>query len=59
MGTFLAAYWAPDGTDGSQITEVTDPLQPWRPATVQLFDVGNIDNPSLVIPDASQPTGGN
>jgi FlgD Ig-like domain len=58
MGTFLTAYSGiTDGTDEYlQITEVTDPLQtaggPFF--TVQQLDVGNIDNPSLVVPDASQ-----
>ena len=62
MGTFLAAYSGiTDGTDEYlQITEVTDPLQasggPFF--NVQQLDVGNIDNPSLALPDASQPTGG-
>ncbi|HKW13104.1 MAG TPA: FlgD immunoglobulin-like domain containing protein [Candidatus Krumholzibacteria bacterium] len=62
MGTFLAAYSGiTDGTDEYlQITEVTDPLQasggPFF--NVQQLDVGNIDNPSLALPDAAQATGG-
>jgi hypothetical protein len=62
MGTFLAAYSGiTDGTDEYlQITEVTDPLQTTGGPffTVQQLDVGNIDNPSLALPDAAQPTVG-
>ena len=62
MGTFLVAYSGiTDGTNEYlQIVEVTDPLQtvggPFF--TVQQLDVGDIDNPSLVLPDASQQGGG-
>jgi hypothetical protein len=62
MGTFLVAYSGiTDGTDEYlQIVEVTDPLAtaggPFF--TVQQLDVGDIDVPSLVLPDASQQGGG-
>lgn len=62
MGTFLLAYSGiTDGTDEYlQITEVTDPLQtvggPFF--TVQQLDVGNFENPSLALPDASQVIAG-
>ena len=58
MGTFLLAYSGiTDGTDEYlQIVEVTDPLAtaggPYF--TVQQLDVGDIDNPSLILPDAAQ-----
>jgi len=59
MGTFLAAYSGiTDGTsEYLQIVEVTDPLQtvggPFF--TVQQLNVGNIDDPTLTVPDAIQP----
>src|SRR5678815_605542 len=58
MGTFLLAYSGiTDGTDEYlQIVEVTDPLAtaggPYF--MVQQLDVGDIDNPSLILPDAAQ-----
>ncbi len=62
MGTFLVAYSGiTDGTDEYlQLTEVTDPLQtvggPFF--TVQQLNIGNIENPALALPDATQLVAG-